>query len=60
MYNLIFDSTNNIILNTSYLLDAHKLLMDKSKQTKKDYVAFLDNSDLQNNLLSLKSISQFD
>lgn len=31
MYNLIFESTNNIILNSSFLLEAHKMLMNRAK-----------------------------
>ena len=49
MYNLVYEN-NNIITNTLFLIQAHKFLMNKSKDNNKSYVIFLDNSDLQNNL----------
>ena len=52
--------TNTIITNTSFLLDLHKLLLDKYKQTGKKYIIFQDNSDLNMNLFTISVLDKFD
>ena len=59
LYNLLH-CTNTVITNTSFLLDLHKILLLKSKETGKKYIVLQDNSDLNMNLFTISVLDILD